>query len=40
MAFVNVGDTYAESGTGDELMEKYGLTAADVVRATEGLLRR
>jgi transketolase len=40
MAFVNVGDTYAESGTGDELMEKYGLTAANVVHAAEGLLRR
>ena len=40
MAFINVGDRYAESGTGDELMEKYGLTAADVVRAAEGLARR
>ena len=40
MAFVNVGDTYAESGTADELMEKYGLTTADVVRAAEHLIRR
>jgi transketolase len=40
MAFVNVGDTYAESGTADELMEKYGLTVGDVVRAAHGLVRR
>ena len=32
VGFVNVGDTFAESGPGDELMEKYGLTASDVVR--------
>jgi len=40
MAFVNVGDRFAESGTGDELMEKYGLSAADVVKAAESLARR
>ena len=38
MAFVNLGDTFAESGTSDELMEKYGLTADDVVRAAEHVL--
>ncbi|HEU5315916.1 MAG TPA: transketolase C-terminal domain-containing protein, partial [Chloroflexota bacterium] len=27
MRFVNLGDRFAESGTGDELLEKYGLTA-------------
>lgn len=32
IAFVNLGDTFAESGPGDELLEKYGLTAADIVR--------
>src|SRR5919202_3727067 len=40
MAFVNVGDRYAESGQGDELMAKYALTAADVVKAAEGLVQR
>ncbi len=38
ITFVNLGDTFAESGTGDELLEKYGLTAADVVRAAERAL--
>ena len=39
MAFVNVGDTYAESGDPDGLLEKYGLTAdkvADAVRSLKG----
>src|SRR5687768_17547525 len=39
MRFVNLGDQFAESGTGDELMEKYGLTTLDVVRAAEELAR-
>ena len=39
MRFVNLGDTFAESGTGDELMEKYGLTASAIVRAAEELAR-
>ncbi|MBI3974713.1 MAG: transketolase family protein [Chloroflexi bacterium] len=37
MAFVNIDDTYAESGTPEALMEKYGLTSDDIVRAVEGL---
>lgn len=39
MRFVNLGDRFAESGTGDELMEKYGLTAKDVTRTAEELVR-
>ena len=38
MAFVNLGDTYAESGTPEELMEKYGLTSGAIVRAADDLL--
>jgi transketolase len=33
--FVNLGDTYAESGAADELLEKYGLTADEIVRSAE-----
>lgn len=35
MAFVGVRDTYAESGKPEELLTKYGLTAAEVVAAVE-----
>ncbi len=38
MAFVNLGDTYAQSGTPEELLEKYGLTAGDIARAAEDLV--
>ncbi|MAT16713.1 MAG: transketolase [Planctomyces sp.] len=38
VSFVNLGDTFAESGDGDGLLEKYGLTADSVVNAAEGLL--
>ena len=40
--FVAVGlaDRYAESGSTEALMEKYGLTAAHIVRAIESVLRR
>jgi transketolase len=37
--FVNVGDRFAESGTGEELMEKYGLTATAIVSAAEEAVR-
>ena len=37
MAFVNVGDTYAESGDPDGLLEKYGLTAEKVAGAVRSL---
>ena len=40
MEFVGIIDTYAESGTPDELLEKYGLTAPHIVRAAERVLRR
>lgn len=40
MAFVAVQDTYAESGTGDELLEKYGLTAPHIVNAAKKLLKK
>jgi transketolase len=32
--FVNLGDQFAESGAPEELLEKYGLTAAKVAEAT------
>ena len=33
--YVNIGDTYGESGAPDELLEKYGLTAAKVAEAAK-----
>lgn len=36
--FVGIKDTFAESGTPEELLQKYGLTAADIVRAAGELL--
>jgi transketolase len=33
MRFVNLGDQYAESGAPDALLEKYGLTAANIAAA-------
>ena len=38
--FVNMGDRYAESGTPDELMAKYGLTAVDVAAAARRVIGR
>lgn len=38
MAFVNIGDTFAESGKPDELFEKYGLTGGHVAQAARKLL--
>lgn len=40
MEFVGVENTYAESGTPDELLDKYGLRAANVVAAARRLLQR
>lgn len=37
MAYVNVGDTYAESGDPDGLLQKYGLTAENIVKAVKSL---
>ena len=33
MAYVNLGDRYAESGDPQVLLEKYGLTPAAIVEA-------
>ena len=38
MRFVNLGDQFAESGSPAELLEKYGLTSQNVVRAAKELL--
>lgn len=38
MEFVNVGDTYAESGDPDGLLEKYGLTPDAITAAASRLL--
>ncbi|MBI3803796.1 MAG: transketolase family protein [Nitrospirae bacterium] len=40
MASVGIADTYAESGTPTELLEKYGLTATQIVQAAETVLKR
>ena len=40
MEFVNIGDRYAESGTPDELIQKYGLTAVDVAAAARRVISR
>jgi transketolase len=37
MRFVALKDTFAESGPPEELLKKYGLTAADIVRAAQEL---
>lgn len=40
MEFVGIQDTYAESGQPDELLEKYGLVAANVADAVRRVLAR
>jgi transketolase len=40
LEMVAVQDTFGESGTPDELMEKYGLTADAIVKAAEKVLKR
>ena len=40
MEMVGIQDTYAESGTPDELMEKYGLTTPFIVEAVRKVLKR
>lgn len=39
-AFVATQDTFGESGTPAQLMEKYGLNAAAIVRAAENVMQR
>jgi transketolase len=40
MGFVGLRNTYAESGKAQELLEKYGLMPADIVRAARQVLER
>jgi len=40
MEYVAVNDTFGESGTPEELMEKYGLSENDIVAAAERAIRR
>ena len=40
MEFVGIQNTYAESATPDELMEKYGLTSPHIVKAVKKVLKR
>jgi transketolase len=40
MEFVGIQDTYAETGQPDELMEKYGLMARDIVAAVRKAVAR
>lgn len=39
MRFIGLDDTYAESGSLAELMEKYGLTARHIVEAVKDVLK-
>lgn len=40
MAFVGQHDTFGESGKPDELKQKYGMTAADIVKAVKALINK
>src|SRR3954447_13748147 len=40
MRFVCLKDTFAESGPPEELLKKYGLTASDIVRAAQDLVKQ
>jgi transketolase len=40
MAYVNLGDCYAESGDPTGLLEKYGLTPAAIVDAVRSVAPR
>ena len=40
MEFVGIHDTYAESGTPEQLLDKYGLVARDVIAAVRRALSR
>jgi transketolase len=40
LAYVNIGDQYAESGSPDGLLQKYGLTTGAIVEAVQRVLRR
>src|SRR5262249_42923452 len=38
LRFVAINDTFAESGTPEGLLAKYGLTAAEIVKAAQELV--
>src|SRR5690554_2984559 len=38
--FVGTNDTFGESGTPEQLMEKYGLNSAAIVKAAEAVIKR
>ncbi|MDP2060840.1 MAG: transketolase C-terminal domain-containing protein, partial [Flavobacteriaceae bacterium] len=38
--FIGTNDTFGESGTPAQLMEKYGLNAAAIVNAAEKVIKR
>jgi transketolase len=40
MEFVGIQDTYAESGSPEELMKQYGLVAGNIVTAARRVLAR
>ena len=40
MEFVGVNDSFGESGTPEQLMEKYGLTSSDIIKKTKAVLER
>jgi transketolase len=40
MEYVGIKDTYAESGTPDQLLERYGLTAHYIVEAVQRVVKR
>jgi transketolase len=40
MEFVGINNTYAESGTPEQLIEKYGLTAPHIVQAVRRVVKR
>jgi transketolase len=40
MEFVGIQNTYAESGSPEELLDKYGLVARDVLAAVRRALAR
>lgn len=40
MEFIAIRDVYAESGTAEELLDRYGLTARHIVMAVERVLKR
>jgi transketolase len=40
MEFIGIQNTYAESGTPEQLMEKYGLTTPHIMKAVRAVLKR